>query len=535
MKKHNMNINDELKDIDRKLASLIAKRSGIIGRLTRIRQQNHKSFSDPELEKELWGIWKDSLKRSNQSILRRMFTMLNSLAYSMAEKGSSDKPFCLYPTGRPVSLNLPAPGSVDQTHYTAFLFAICTDKTELAGFTINDNIIELIKIANECGGGLNWNDNLLTSQDDHVLDMDNRNLFINHSLFNFYLFLCLALGAPNRIKFNSSARLKVVDLKWLQDFLPQLGARLNSIEPGSFSLPARLETGAVIPAELYIPASIHADFVKALLLAAFTYEKPITFNYSAFMDNEFNSLFSVLSQAGVVLEHHNDRIVIHPSKPKPQNIAIPADPLLSGFLLAMAGLSKGRVELQGVWPANCPQADKVLQILKVCGVQVHIHGQSISAQVGSLDPNYFFDFTSFSEQLPLALPLALASVRDRQADMLVPPSSPQLEIFADILDNVGYAHEVDYVKGRLKIYPRNKNSTKDQPWNSPDPYWTLGYCLLSFKDKGICLANPGIITSIWPGFWKIFTNLSGVDKSNSKNTGDAPNVPKAPVRRKIVD
>lgn len=518
MKKYNLSLTEELKGIDKKIAALINQRSRLIFKISQMRQHRSESLADVGLEKELWVVWKEELKKSNQSLVRQLYTLLNSLGYSMAEKSSSDKPFCLYPPNIPINLDIPGPRSTQDSHYTAFLCALSHEKQDIANFLINDKIIELIKLANQCGSRLSWHDNILSVQGEPAKKMDGQNLFINHSLFNFYLFVCLALGSANRVKFNSSSLLKAVNLKDLQDFLPQLGARLYSIEPQSYSLPARLETSGQIPSEIYLPQGIDPKFVQALIMSAPSYAKSLSISYQGLDGQDFSPLFSVLKDTGIRMEVKKEQVVIHPSRPILGSKELFLDPLLCGFLLAMAHISHGKVCLRGLWPQKSASAGKVIELLRHCGSNITVKKQSITAEGGPKESDPLIDFTDMPELAPLAFPLALSAGKAEKIEIIMPADTEDYDVIAELLGHIGYNFSA-HSRG-LTIFSRQRSSERNSPWNSPGAYWTLGYCLLSFHHKGICLANPGNITSIWPGFWKIFMNLSVKLPDKNEPTGD---------------
>ncbi len=528
MKKNNPSLTEELKGIDKKIASLINQRSRLMCKVSQIRQNKSESLADVGLEKELWVVWKEELKKSNQGLVRQLYTLLNSLGYSLAEKSSSDKPFCLYPPNTPIDLNIPGPRSIMKSHYAAFLCALSSEKHEIPNFLINDNIIELIKLSNQCGSRLTCQDSILKSQGEFRPAMDGQNLFINHSLFNFYLFLCLALGSANRVKFNSSSLHKAVSLKYIQDYMPQLGARLYSIEPQSYSLPVRVETSGLLPGEIYLPRDIDPEFVKALILSAPAFDKSIVVKYEGLDQPGFTDLFAVIRSTGIKLDVKDDQVVIHPSKPAPGSMEIPVDPFLCGFLLAMAQLSNGTVSLTGDWPRKSPRSDSILRILGQCGSKVDIKDNLITVDPCSRTPESLFDFSDIPDLTPLAFPLALSICKAKKIEIILPPESENYDIIAEILNHIGYDFSV-HAQG-ISIFSGQRSMEKNSPWISPDPYWTLGYCLLSFKHKGICLANPGNITALWPGFWKIFMNLSGKIPANKDLKGD---INGKPARKRI--
>lgn len=523
-----MSLTDELKGIDKRIASLINQRSRVMCKVSQIRQHKSESLADVKLEKELWLVWKEELKKSNQSLVRQLYTLLNSLGYSLAEKSSSDKPFCLYPPTTPLNLDISAPRCIHQSQYAAYLCALSSEKQEIPNFLINDNIIEIIKLANQCGAGLSWHENILTGQGTPRPVMDGQNLFINHSLFNFYLFLCLGLGSANRVKFNSSSLLKAVSLKKIQDFLPQLGARLYSIEPLSYSLPARLEASGQLPPEIYLPDDFDPMFVKALVLSAPSYEKSLAIKYQGLNQKNFADVFSIMKDTGMKIEIEPDRVITHPSNPTAISAEIPADPLLSGFLLAMAGLGQGKIILKGNWPRKSESAKRVAELLEQCGIHVSPDQESITATPGEATLEPLFDLSDMPGLIPLAFPLALGSCRSEQIEFVLSPEIESYDIITRILNHIGYNFSA-HSRG-IRVFSNQVTPDKNTPWTSPDPFWTLGYCLLSFRHKGICLANPGNITSLWPGFWKIFTNLSEKKSESNDLKGD---IHGKPARKRI--
>ncbi len=524
MKKFKLSLTDEIKGIDKKIASLINQRSRLMCKVSQVRQSKSESLADVGLEKELWIVWKEELKKSNQGLVRQLYTLLNSLGYSMAEKTSSDKPFCLYPPTTPIKMSIPGPRSIRHSHYAAFMSALSPEKHEIKNFLLNDNIIELIKMANQCGFKMSWHENILTGLGSPDLNLDGQSLFVNHSLFNFYLFACLSLGSAGRTKFNSSALLKSVSLRDLQDFMPQLGARLYSIEPQSHSFPVRMEASGQLPSEISIPGHLDPNFVKALILCAPAFEKKFTVKYHGLKDQGFSELISVLKSAGIKVVVDDAQLVVYPGKPFPRSMDIPLDPVLCGFLLAMAQLSLGDISLSGAWPSKSELGQHVLQVLKQWGSTVSIENNAVISSAGPRTTGEMLDLSLRSELAPLAFPLALGTCQARELEIILAPESDNFEIITEVLSHIGYNYSVH--SNGINISYSQRSTEKNSPWNSPNPYWTLGYCLLSFKHKGICLANPGNVTSLWPGFWKIFMNLSAKTATQRETKGDINDKPR---------
>lgn len=498
----------ELQALDKKLASLIARRSKLIGAFSQNRQAKNKSLADPELEKRLWQIWKKELQPNNPSLVRQAFTLLNSMGYFEAERSHADKPFCLYPSRRPLDHEFLGPLDLDLVRGLVAMSALTPRQCVLEGLNVNDEILELVKVANECGAGLSWRSSTLLGQGMSAVDLDGHNLFLGQSAFNFYLFFCLGLGHPCRIKFSGSAMLKTLSLRFLQNLAPVLGARLSSIEPQSYSLPAKLEAGGNLPEEVEIPGDADPEFVRALILAASTYPGPLSIKYPQSAESQVMDCLKILARCRIRAEEHGHRtITVQPGRPVLEDLSgVPLDPLLSGFLLALARMGKGRVRLKGNWPGDCRKAEKILALMRRSGLEIKPEERGIAAR--DMEPSHkpVFDLTHFPEITPLIFPLALTRGDDAPVRLVLPQESIHLEIVMDLLALLGYQFSQD--EEGLSIFSRQTPHDKSLAWTSPGPCWSLGYCLLSFRFPGICLCNPGNLSSLWPGFWKIFTNLS---------------------------
>ncbi len=508
MKHKPLGPSQELQSLDRKLAALIARRSRLIGGISRDRQNKNKSFADPELEKKLWQIWKKELQWVNPSLVRQAFTLLNSMGYFEAEQPLVDKPFCLYPSRRPLDEEFLGPLDQDLVRGLASMAAICPRQSLLEGINVNDGLLELVKMANECGAGLSWRSSTLVGQGMTSVNLDRRSFFVEHSAFNFYFFLCLGLGHPCRVKFSGSAVLKTMNLRSLQNLLPSLGARLSSIEPQSYSLPAKLEAGGDIPEIIVLPMDVDPEFVKALALAATTYPAALSISYSQDAQPAVESCLRVMSRCGLKAEtRRNQDLTVYPGSPCLEDIYdLPVDPLLTGFLLAMAKAGKGRVCVNGAWPKNCRKGEKILHLLEAGGLGIELDINRIVAVDKQPGPKPVFDLTDCPEITPLVFSLALIREDPVPVKLLLPPASIHLDTAADLLNLLGYNYSLD--KDGLSILNRKEAPEKSPVWTSPDPVWTLSYCLLSFKFPGVCLSNPGNLSSLWQGFWKLFTNLS---------------------------
>jgi len=529
MDKYKLSLNEELEQTEQKLAVLINKRTRLLGKIAQKRMEKNKSLVDSGLEKRLWSLWKNHFKGENQRAYRQLFTILNSLSYGQAEKKKfSDKPFCLYPTKKPLNVHIEGPRDIFQARICTFLAALADKPVHIDNFPINDSLIELIKALNQCGARLTWKDKIFSSEP-ATLTCVNKSIFVGQNAFNFYLLLCLSLGEAGVTKFTSAANLKMLNLKPIQDILPQLGARLSSTFPQSFSLPAKLEASGQIPGQITLPEPVDPDFVLALALAACTYSSPLTINLSHGVQLEkVKQIQRVMQSWSIKTLLSEQSLTIHPGRPELlKNFHLQLDPLLSAYLLALPLFAGGEVTLRGHWPKDSSLATAIYNLLGQAGLKLTTSADQITAIPDHRPAECFIDISDYPELAPLALPLLLTF--KSSATIFMPTDTEQAEFAIDLLKFLNL--DFNLYPSRLEINFQDKGHRKEL-WHSPDPYWTLGYALSSFIFKGVCLANPGSLTAIWPDFWKIFQNLP--DPQNQLTPTNAGEKNDQPGRRRFI-
>ncbi|WP_457571768.1 hypothetical protein [Desulfovulcanus sp.] len=398
---------------------------------------------------------------------------------------------------------------------------------DIDNFPINDSLIELIKALNQCGAKLTWKEKIFSSKPANLTCV-NKSIFVGQDAFNFYLLLCLSLGEAGVTKFTCASNLKILNLKPIQDILPQLGARLSSTFPQSFSLPAKLEASGQIPGQITLPESIDSDFVPALCLAACTYRRPLKINLaSGIWSGKFKQSQKLMQSWKIKTVQSDQSLTIYPGRPEPsENFQLQLDPLLSGYLLALPTFAGGKVTLLGDWPKDSSLATAVYNLLSQVGLQLMTSATHITSTPDNRPEECFIDISDYPELAPLALPLLLSF--KRPATLFMPTNTEQAEFALDLLKFLNLDFKL--YPARLEIHFQDRVHRKEL-WHSPDPYWTLGYALSSFMFKGICLANPGSLTAIWPDFWKIFQSLPNPQNQLSTNAGEQND---QPTRRRII-
>ena len=363
--------------------------------------------------------------------------------------------------------------------------------------------------------------------------------------FNLYLMLFQMVTRPARLKIIGESGLKFVDLAPIRHFLPLLGARLTSVVPGQEGLPARLESSAMLPSDVAVPAELPADALEALLVATAGWERDVTVDLSGHAEgrNIVSKVLPILQSAGIKasLTDTEDTLSLHvvPGKAQFSDELLPGiNVVAAATLLAMPAFVGGSVKLSGRWEAtgDARSGDAVKGLFSKLGVNLSVADGELSASFGEgiaegeplPSPNPVDDLTGLpSALLPLGLALSLIpAVRSKGGVMPKLPESVDKVLVESFLNQLGLSCE----DGRLvSIEPSTT------PWASPTVQWALALSLAAFLRPNIKLSNPGIVTNYLPVYWNIYNTLptpSMTRKAQEEETAPAAN--SRPARRRVL-
>lgn len=499
---------EDLLDLDAKLLSMVAKRCRIVQRAAKGRQ-----VLDRDLEKQLRLGFDLAAKQQDLDprLARQLFPVLNAFGLEPQEaRRSSDKPFALIPRSEPADIDIMGPRSLSRTRMLAVLAAASGAPMRLSGVVLNDPLVELVKALNQAGAHLSWTADELTSSaaqgkaEDAPLRFEDVLVFAGEEPFTLYVLLALALREAGRSKFAGGPNLKFLDLRHLDALLPLLGARLAPMNPRSRGLPARLESGGRMASRLELLPETPPLFAQALALAAWSYPEGLRLtlcaetNAAAGQALALDEALEVLNLCQVPARRQGNEFIIPSARAKvPEAPALPLDPTLSAYLLALPALAGGVARLAGV--LALPQF--VRDDFKSLGLPVNIEAGLAESRNDSLNPGVDLFMGRQAEYLPLALALA---VKAGGARVLLPLDASARTRAVDLLERLGIGHEA--LDDALVVLPGALKGW-DGVWTSPDPYTTLALALFSFLRPGIAIDNPGGLAFLWPRFWSVYNAL----------------------------
>ena len=507
----NIPLSKEIEMLDEKIAAMLAQRTRLLAKAAGTRRRKKVSLIDDVQEKNLWRIWAQAFETEglNKATLKKLFLLLNSLAYEHVEKKNDNAgSMCMYPRRQPVQIDIQGPRDILQTRIAIALSTGCPSSFEMRHFQTSEMNVELIKAFNQAGAAMSWERRVFKSQANATIELDNKVIFCGGDPFNFYLLLCRSLTKPGQIKFSGTSTTKFLDLRPLQKLLPLLGARLTTIDPHSNGLPARLECSGHTPEEIEIPWEIDTFFILALAVTAPFFSKGLrmVLQNTKQAHKIFTIARPIFEQFKLSISQEDRVITIPPKTPvcTGGNIEIPIDLPMGAYILSLPFFRGGRANLQGRWPEIAQKGSPFEEILSEFGISMQVSKASVETTCEGQTDAVYVDITGRSKMLPLVTALSLGV--SQNATIRFDQFTPDVEHADNFLTFLNIDHSVK--TDRIDIRPKNSNlNPPEGSWDSPTPFWTLSYVMASFVLPGICLSNPGELTSIWPDFWNTFNNL----------------------------
>jgi 3-phosphoshikimate 1-carboxyvinyltransferase len=292
------------------------------------------------------------------------------------------------------------------------------------------------------------------------------------------------------------------------DALTALGVRARAQDG---SLPVEVHgTGRLPGGRAPVDTSQSTQFATALALVAPLASDPLrielvgaqgAMGYLDLTSSVMRAFGVEISMSGKVLEVPNTgyRAATFPIEP---DASAAVYPMLAA---AMAG---GRVTIDGLGTASRQPDMNVGGILEQMGCDVGMDGQTttVSFAGGELSP-VDVDMSNCPDG---ALAIAVACLRAsgtsrlRGLGSLRFKESDRLDALATELSRLGATAEV---KGEdLEIRPGPITPTLVETYS--DHRMAMSFAVLGLVCDGLEIANPGVVSKTWPGFWKMLADLA---------------------------
>ncbi len=530
----------EVQNLDRELIRLIAKRSRLLAKLP----ARQPGSGNADNERDLRLSWERNASRVSRDprLIRQVFALLREVEV-LASDMDHGAAFNLAPALRPVQVDLPAPVSDRRIRAALVLAAAAGSSVKFSGVPLGNAVMECLKMLNQTGANLHWEEegrilcNLPWKKADGLtisrpaspiagfhagrpgtaLD---RVIHVGDDPLNLYLLIFLMTTRPTRLKLVGEGGLKLANLAPLRHFLPRVGARLTAVVPGREGLPARLETSALLPSAIEVPAGLPADALFALCLGLAFYNSPctVTTDGNAGAANVFAEVAPLLRAAGVGVEMEADRLRVTPG-----HIMFgdgPAlEPYLPGtaFFLALPAFAGGEARLRGAVHPDESGPERTLlaamcSLLEGAGLSLDKEADALVARQ-SPDRSAHLVLKDLPDDfLPLGLALALIPVvRHNGGRLPVLPAGYDPVLLDDFLLRFGFARKLpeegEAAEGDGWELIAVPDGIPVAPWTAPTPSWALALALGAFLRPHLKLGNPGIVSARMPDFWTLYNSL----------------------------
>ncbi len=531
---------EEIADLDKDILRLLLRRHNVLQKLRAAKgMTKSRAPLDPKSEQELRAAWERNAARISRDPLvgRQLFSLIQELSFlPKPVPGEEERPpFGLAPARRPVNLRLPGSKACRRVRLYLALAAGSGQGLRIRHTLLNDPLIECVKAFNQAGARLTREEeeDAVLARPGLPLTLPDAVIFVGDDALNFHLLLGHYLLRPSHAKFTGDVGLKLCDLSALRRFTPDLGARLTNVVPKSDGLPVRVEASGLLPEEAAIPADLPDDAVTGLLMAAACGPHPLTFDLSAHAraDALLEEALDVLRACKVEATLTGQRVRIAPGVSLPDAPRIGMDLLLAGNLLALPAFAGGRVELTGIWP-DCAPARRLEQLLKDAGLTVARTAEGICAQ--GPDTPEAPALPDCADLLPRFAPLALAlavlpALLGRECALPALPPAPEHFDYADFTEALGLRSE------HGKLLPPERGVAKSAPPRpASTPAEVLALALCAFARPRLTLADPGVITALWPQFWALYNSLPDPEAARAARAAQqAENNHDAPRRKRL--
>lgn len=544
-------------EIDRDILRLLLRRHNLLERM-----RGGRPRLDAAEEKFLREAWQTAVSRVSRDadLSGRFFALMQDAAFlprPAAESRDADargpetpapaterrEAFNLAPPRKPLELSLCAPLACRETRAWLFLAAASGQPLRLAPCLMNDPLVDLLKALNQMGAAVTREQDAVIARAAEPLGCPDKVIYVGDSLWNLFLLLALYVGRPSRVKFIGETELKLADFSSMRRFLPQLGARFINVIPRSSGLPARLECSGIVPGRVDLPADVPGELGAALLLAAPFLDHEFALGLAGHPQRErvLAIVLPLLQAAALSVEERDGVVSVRPGAPRlPVEPALPMDAGLASFLLSLPMPLGGDVRLEGAWPTG-PEADAAWELLRAMEVPVEIspagrgtvgvklEAPRCAARLSAVPQATLERLSGRLAPLPLAL-AACAALGGSGAD--VPASalealrcSPALA--ADFFSAAGLELAGDALRPAPE--PRDGEKSFVGPiWNAPSPTWALALaltaCARPARCHGLRLGNPGVLTTLYPGFWALYNALPRPALRQRESAEEAPTV-----------
>ena len=312
---------------------------------------------------------------------------------------------------------------------------------------------------------------------------------------------------PGKRYLTGNARMKERPVGPLVEALRSLGATIHYTENAGYP-PLEIHGGSVEGGQVTLNAAVSSQFVTALLLIAPFTSQGIHLIFSSVPVSRpyFAMTIKMLQYFNVRVEQKSNEVAVYPKAQLPSKaLTIEPDWSSASYWIGLAGLLPGsRLFFPGI-PKRSWQGDQaILDLAGGFGLQRKQTPEGLQIKSHEQLPEYFEGFlTDHPDLVPTLVAMCaaarvpfnlsgLAHLRDKETDRLA-ALREELSwvgaVVATSADGLSCDHYQEVPAGHGTIHTYQ------------DHRMAMSAVLLTLKHSGLSIAEPGVVSKSYPGFW----------------------------------
>jgi 3-phosphoshikimate 1-carboxyvinyltransferase len=339
---------------------------------------------------------------------------------------------------------------------------------------------------------------------------------------NLRFLTSLAAVSKGRWMVTGSERMKQRPVGELVENLKLLGADIEYL--GNTGFPPLLIKGRGLKsANLTIDARVSSQFISSLLMIGPYLPDGLIIDMKGDPVSEpyIDMTVSLMKNYGINIRKWKHRIKVEPGKYKEQDFTVESDWSAASFWFMAAALAdEVDITLTGLNEKSL-QGDSVIQnVFSVFGVQAEFvtHGPLtapgkkpqtvLHLTKRKMHPEgFYYDFTSHPDiSLPVIATCAALGIRGRfeglaslfikESDRIRAVSAELQKLGCKVSVSGGEYPAIEISPSKLKLNPETVTETYR------DHRIAMTFAMLALKTGTIRIADPGVVTKSYPGFWE---------------------------------
>ncbi len=319
-------------------------------------------------------------------------------------------------------------------------------------------------------------------------------------------FLSAVVGlGPSAVVIDGAERLRQRPMQPLFAALRHLGATVVGNE-GDDRLPVTI-SGPLRGGSVRLAGDVSSQFISALMMVGPYLDGGLEIVLdSAVVSRPYVEMTaSVMEHFGAEVSVSSDRIIVVEGRYRARDLEIEADASSASYPAALAALRGGRMVLQGVGSTSL-QGDRCFaDVLAAMGCGVVWSEQSVTierhgfAELRAVD----IDLRDASDLVPsvaVVAAAALGTTRITGVGFIRNKESDRIGDLVTELRRIGVA-AVERSDG-LEITGAETLRPNEMVLTHHDHRLAMAFAVLSSaRDLSLSIADPGVVTKSWPGFW----------------------------------